>query len=150
MNERTRVLTLVFNQRPLPKQSARFTTKTGKIVSYQTAVIKQFEKNILVEALTQKPKGFAMFTGCLRVDLQYMYKYTKGMRSLERKHIEDGGLIRKVTIPDVMDNLNKPVLDALRGRFYSDDNIISIGQVSKVWGLKDQIALRITEMSIFI
>ena len=121
-----RSITLVFDQKPIPKQSARFVPKkngTG-ITSHQTDVIKLYERHILIEAIQQVGGGFKPLTGALSVDVEYMYKYPQSMKSAQRKFIESGGKIRKITMPDLTDNLNKGLFDALQGRFYKNDSDI--------------------------
>ena len=142
---------LIFEQRAIPKQSARYTTfKNGKkISSYQTDVIKQYEKNILLEALYQTNKKDTWFEGCLEIEIKFIYKYPKSLKAKYRHYIEDGGLIRKTTQPDVTDNLNKPIVDALQTRFYKNDAIISVSKSEKYYGLKDEIIMEIKEISEF-
>ena len=174
MENKYRSIILRFLRKPMPKQSARFTigdvavldpggfgvipaselknmVKNKKTInSYQTKEIKQYEKNILIEAITQVRGGFKPLKGCLAVEIEFMYKHPIGMKAAHKRHIRAGGKILKTTRPDVTDNLNKPVMDALQGRFYKEDCIIATSKSTKVYGLKNMITLKISEISIFI
>lgn len=99
-------------------------------------------------AISQLPKGFESFKGAVRViSLVYQYEYNKG-------DIEKSKRIRKpiplphwkTTSPDVVDNLNKALFDALNGVVYDDDKqVVLVERMCKIWGKENKITLEIEE-----
>jgi Holliday junction resolvase RusA-like endonuclease len=78
----------------------------------------------------------APLDGCIEIVYFYhVFSPLKSMTKAEKLHIANGGFIYKNTKPDVMDNLNKGVMDALNGICWVDDKMICGGKVTKVYGL---------------
>lgn len=60
------------------------------------------------------------------------------------KAIEAGELVYKATKPDLTDNLNKGVFDALQGIIYANDSqIISMDDVKKIYGQRPRIDIEL-------
>lgn len=131
-------LELVFDARPTPHQSVRFTRsghsyKPQKIVDYQLHIIS------LVEG--QLPVGFEIIPAGTLIfidELHYQYAYPKAFSKKKRQQDK----IYKETKPDLQDNLNKAFLDALEGVVYEQDqNIVCINNLEKYYGETDKITL---------
>ena len=58
--------------------------------------------------------------------------------------IEAGEIVYKATKPDLTDNLNKGVFDALQGIIYANDSqIISMDNVKKIYGLLPRVEIEL-------
>lgn len=130
-------LKLVFNTRPQPHQSVRFTRKgigykPKKIVDYQKYIQRLAEEQLAEDFVTIEA-GIPIYIK----QLTYQYAFPK---SWSKRKKSEGGY--KTTKPDLQDNLNKAFLDALEGIVYEQDqNIVSIEKLEKVWGETDKITL---------
>ena len=83
----------------------------------------QAYKRELVAGLRSQVRGAFAATDLLRVSISFVYPQTKRQKA---------ALVRKRGTPD-LDNLIKPVLDALEGIAYKDDkSIAELGSVRKV------------------
>lgn len=130
---------------PRPKQSARF-YHTGKFIkSYQTQTVKNEESNVKMQVIAQLPADFAITQNAIRVTkLHYVFSPLKTMRKSDLKAIEAGELVYKATKPDLTDNLNKGVFDALQGIIYANDSqIISMDNVKKIYGLRPRVEIEL-------
>lgn len=130
---------------PRPKQSARF-YHTGKFIkSYQTQKVKNEESNVKMQVIAQLPAGFAITRNAIRVTkLHYVFLPPKSMRKSVLKAIQAGELVYKATRPDLTDNLNKGVFDALQGIIYANDSqIISLDNVKKIYGLRPRVEIEL-------
>ncbi len=130
---------------PRPKQSARF-YHTGKFIkSYQTQTVKNEESNVKMQVIAQLPAGFTITQNAIRVTkLHYVFSPLKKMRKSDLKAIEAGELVYKATKPDLTDNLNKGVFDALQGIIYTNDSqIISLDNVKKIYGLRPRVEIEL-------
>ena len=130
-------LKLVFNVRPMPHQSARF-TRSGR--AYKPKKIMDYQDYIIRLAKDQLPEDFEIIpagTPILIEELTYQYAYIKSIPMKRRV-----GKLYKMTKPDLQDNLNKAFLDALEGVVYEQDqNIVAIQKLEKYYGDKDIITL---------
>lgn len=130
---------------PRPKQSARF-YHTGKFIkSYQTQTVKNEESNVKMQVIAQLPADFAITQNAIRVTkLHYVFSPLKTMRKRDLRAIEAGELVYKTTKPDLTDNLNKGVFDALQGIIYvNDSQIISMDNVKKIYGLRPRVEIEL-------
>jgi len=130
---------------PRPKQSARF-YHTGKFIkSYQTQTVKNEESNVKMQVIAQLPAGFAIAQGPIMVTkLHYVFSPPKKTTKRDMKAIEAGELVYKATKPDLTDNLNKGVFDALQGIIYTNDSqIISLDNVKKIYGLRPRVEIEL-------
>lgn len=154
---------------PKPKQSARFRIagKNGAkqfIQKYQSAEVKNDENNIRVSVTNQLPENFIPFSNPVRVcKLHYIFpplsnfpkrkldilgRQAAAMQS--KNHISlapEEDYIFKSTKPDLTDNLNKGLFDALEGIiFHNDSQVCDMQDVKKYYGLKPGIIIELEEI----
>ena len=122
---------LKFDIKPIPKQSARF----GKKNIYQSAKVSSTQRAIGIMAKAQLPPGFTPYDCGLRVHVSYFFEYPKNLPQKKRKEHY------KTTKPDITDNLNKLLFDALEGIVYVNDSRICSFGAEKFWSEKDGIEL---------
>lgn len=134
---------LVFNVLPLAKQSTRF-TKSG--IMYTDPKVKKYEKNIQIEGLSQRPKGFKKMTGAIIARVSYCFLPPASLSSDLHYLIKHGKRVYKMTKPDVQDNLSKPIFDALEGIFYEHDQQIVRITAEKVYFTRNCIVLELIEL----
>lgn len=121
-------LNLFIPGEPRPKQSARFRqikTKSGKTFthSYQTAEVKNEERSIKMIIYEQLPKDFVLHKGpIVIVSLEYLFVPPKSLRVWEKNLLSQGYVLPKITKPDLTDNLNKGLFDALEGIVFANDS----------------------------
>lgn len=131
-------------QYPTPKQSMRVAVRAKRQVkgagflrntdqqespyqvhTFTDEALKQYQQNLVIEVLSQRPRGFVSLTGPLRLFVAYVFPPLKNHTAAEQKVLAAGGRVWKSTKPDVTDNLNKPVADALQGIIYQNDSQVS-------------------------
>jgi Holliday junction resolvase RusA-like endonuclease len=131
-------LELVFDARPTPHQSVKF-TRNGH--SYKPKKIVDYQLHIISLVRDQLPVGFEIIPAgsLIFIDkLHYQYAYPKAFSKKKRQQDK----IYKQTKPDLQDNLNKAFLDALEGVVYKQDqNIVCINNLEKYYGETDKIIL---------
>lgn len=125
---------------PLAKQSMRF-TKSG--IKFQPEEIKQNERNLRFDIRSQLPAGFKPFDCAIAVKkLWYVFPPVSSLRKAEKLTIENGGYINKRTKPDLSDNLNKQLFDAMQGIVYlNDSQICQMDGLRKYYGNRPRIEL---------
>ena len=130
---------------PKPKQSARFYNADPFIKSYQSAKVKENESNIRMQVLDQLPADFTLTSKPIRVTkLHYVFAPIKSLKKSDLKAMAAGELIYKATKPDLTDNLNKGLFDALQGIIYANDSqIISLDDVKKIYGQRPRIDIEL-------
>lgn len=138
---------------PKPKQSVRSRvakTKAGKmfVQHYQTNEIKQNERNLALDVKSQLPAGFSPYSGPLHVKkLLYVFPPQKNWTKTKLKQLESGAVFYRDVKPDLTDNLNKPLFDALQGIvFLNDSQIVTMSNVSKIYGLVPRIEIEFEEL----
>ena len=138
---------------PKPKQSFRarvMKSKSGKsfVHTYQTKEVVQQEKNIQIIVKEQLPKEFKiMENGIAVTKLWYIFLPITSMKKAYKEIINNGGYLIKTTKPDLTDNLNKGLFDALQGVLYlNDSQICSMDNVRKVYGKEPGIILELEEI----
>ena len=141
------MINLIFDIAPTPKQSVRFAGGQA----YQKASVVKIGKAITLLAKQQLPKGFEPFKDCaLKAEVIYVFAHNKSISKRELQAIlegeQTGNYVRKFTKPDVTDNLNKLLFDALEGLIYANDSQISELHAIKVYGSKSKIILKITQL----
>jgi Holliday junction resolvase RusA-like endonuclease len=135
-------LKFFFDVLPIPKQSARFTVqrdKKGNVITYKdkqgiTQVIshvhsdpkrKQYIETLRTMAIQQLPDKFTIFSKMVDVvRVMFVYPPASYLPKKVLTSIEAGGLFPKTTTPDLVDNLVKPLYDALAGVVFSNDGLI--------------------------
>jgi Holliday junction resolvase RusA-like endonuclease len=135
---------------PQPKQSIRariINTKAGKsfIHTYQKKEVVENERSIKMIIMEQLPNGFMPIQGGIRVKkLHYIFPPVSSLKKAEINHINAGGFIPKTTKPDLTDNLNKGLFDAMQGIvFINDSQICSMNNLEKSYGQTPGIKLEL-------
>ena len=139
---------LIIVGEPKGKQSAKF-RRMGKFVkSYQPSHVVENENNIRYQVIQQLPKDFVIWTGGIRVKrLWYVFTPPKSMRKSMLKIINIGEYVYKETKPDLTDNLNKSLFDAMQGVVYANDSqICEMIDVKKVYGKQPRIEIEMEEI----
>jgi len=133
---------------PQPKQSVRsrgvlMPSGKVKIKHYQTDKIKSNERNIAFDVKSQLPKGFKPYDGPIEVKkLLYVFPPQKHWTKTKLKQLEEGKVFYRDVKPDLTDNLNKPLFDAMQGIvFMNDSQIVKMNDVSKIYGLVPRIEI---------
>jgi len=125
--------------KPTPHQSVKM-TRGGR--TYQPKKILDYKAKVQEAVREQLPSGFS----CIGADanihitkLHYLFEYTKSTPKYKR-----GGLIPKNSRPDLHDNLNKALFDALEGIVWErDQNIVAMDDVRKYYAPEDAIIINI-------
>ena len=141
-----RELKLVLLGEPIAKQSVRQgKSKSGGTVFFQPEKFKVFEMQYLVQLKRQIPKDWKMYTQWVRLEkCTFVHGATKQQLKSKKtaEFLNGGGLIRKTTRPDMLDNLCKFPFDVLTGLVYVDDGLIcESGEMSKYYGLIPRVEL---------
>ena len=125
--------------KPTPHQSVRV-TRTGR--TYQPKKILDYKSKVQEAVREQLPSGFS----CIKADtpihitrLHYCFGYPKSMPKYKRN-----GMVFKHTKPDLHDNLNKALFDALEGIVWErDQNVVAMDDVKKYYAQEDAIIINI-------
>lgn len=139
---------LIIYGEPRAKQSAKF-AKIGKFMkSYQPKSVVNAEANIKMQILEQLPKDFELFTGNVVVDkLYYVFSPLKSFTKKKMELIKSGKKVFKNTKPDLSDNLNKMLFDAMQGIIYDNDSrVVGMNKVMKFYGNRPRIEIEIREI----
>jgi len=123
------VTELVFEIRNVAKQSVRGSRSHW----YQTARVKNFEKSIILMARQQLPALFEPFKE-LPLWVEIVYRYKTKSRTKE---------VYRTKTPDIDSNINKGIVDALKGILWEDDRYISRMSVMKLDSFVDTITVRV-------
>lgn len=85
------------------------------------------------------------FEGALRVDISFFFSRPKSHYGTGSKShvLKPNAPNWHIARPD-RDNLDKGVLDALKGVFWKDDSIICSGEISKKYSLNPRVEVTIT------
>jgi len=132
-------LSLRINIKPVPHQSVRV-TKFGR--TYQPKRITDYKKQVQEAVREQLPDGFLAIKADTPIhitQLHYVFEYPKSMPKYKRE-----GMVYKHTKPDLHDNLNKALFDALEGIVWErDQNVVAMDNVKKYYGTDNQIIIQI-------
>jgi Holliday junction resolvase RusA-like endonuclease len=125
----------------VPHQSVRV-TRFGR--TYQPKKIADYKEQLRRAIGEQIPDGFVAFKADSEIAivmLHYVFEYPK---SFPKKIKENGKLHYKVTKPDLHDNLNKALFDAMEGIVWErDQNVVSMDNVKKYYSNSDCIIIHI-------
>jgi Holliday junction resolvase RusA-like endonuclease len=113
-------------------------------VFYQPKHIIDYEKKIKLLAMEQLPKGFVMFDKVAHVEeIIYAFRFLSSHPNKLKDKFNDGIVKFKHTKPDLIENLNKPLWDALEGVVIRDDAIIgSLEKAAKIYAPKSYIYIK--------
>jgi len=137
------MMTFHFDLKPLAKQSVKF---TRACIAYQPKDVVDFKCAVRFLTRQQLPSGFQMFTHAINVEIWYLFQHPKSMKASDRKLISAGELLLKTNKPDV-DNLTKPMFDALNGLLWTDDALVCDYSVKKRWSAASKIIVKIEELT---
>lgn len=120
--------------------------RLGRYTTYTPQKTKDYEKQIQVEFLNQKPPGFKKLEGALRMDI---FAYMPIPKSTSKKQLK---ILQLEKIPHQkkpdFDNLGKIVSDALNDLAYKDDGQIADGRVRKIYSKNPRMEVFISEIAI--
>jgi len=129
--------------RPIPHQSVKM-GRGGR--TYQPKKILDYKTKIQEAVREQLPSGFSCFSADSNIHitkLHYLFEYTKSMPKYKRT-----GLVPKNSRPDLHDNLNKALFDALEGLVWErDQNVVAMDNVRKYYASEDAIIINIQCLS---
>jgi len=125
----------------MPHQSVRV-TRSGR--TYQPKKIADYKTSIKEAVQGQLPDGFC----CIKADtpihitkLHYVFQFPS---SFSKKKKEMDTIHYRYTKPDLHDNLNKALFDALEGIVWErDQNVVSMDDVKKYYSTNDHIIIHI-------
>lgn len=127
-------LILTIRKQPIPKQSFRYANGHG----YTPAPVKAYCETVTAQILNQLPEDFQMFVNPIEVSIKHIYTYTNDAKKLIKKQSANADgtnpLLVKATRPDVTDNLNKGLIDAMQGLIFLDDALIWNFHAVKMFG----------------
>ena len=125
---------------PQPHQSFRFARngrryKPKKIVDYQNYIQRLVEEQ-LPEDWVIIPAGTEIVVEYVHYSYAYLKSHSKKLRKTT---------FPKVTKPDLQDNLNKPLFDALEGLVYEQDqNIVEVKSMKKFYSEDNCIKIKLS------
>lgn len=134
-------MTLEFklNIRPVPHQSFRV-GRNG--IKYKPKKIKDYQEYIKKLVLDQLPDDFQIISAGTLIEVEYIHYCYAYPKSMAKKY--KVGNVPKVTKPDLHDNLNKALFDALEGIvFEQDQNIYSVKDMQKYYTEIDCIKFKL-------
>jgi Holliday junction resolvase RusA-like endonuclease len=144
---------IIIPGRVVPKQSVRFSAipyfdeKTAKcaafIKTYQTKEIMDYEKLVNSCCMEQLGIAFTMLDGAIETDIIIIYGIPKTMPKKDVDFIMQGGVIYKVTQPDITDNLIKGICDGMIGYVYENDGLICKTAAIKIYGTVERAIINI-------
>ena len=134
---------------PQAKQSARFRI-AGQgnkrfIMSYQKKEVKDEERSIKLIIKEQLPAGFQMLTCGVRITkLHYIFPPLKTFNKKIMWQLQQGQIVPKTTKPDLSDNLNKGLFDAMQGIVFANDSqVYEMDNLRKYYGLEPRTEVEI-------
>ena len=138
------VIQLAVAAAPKSVQSVRFAARCGYIRTFQPKAQKDWKRAIKLAVKEQLPVGWEPFSKVpLWVQVTYVFPPLKSFRKGDMELIGNGGVIYKDTRPDVNDNLNKGLFDALTGVLWDDDGRVASSHVDKVYGQETGILISV-------
>ena len=138
------VVQLAIAAAPKSVQSVRFAARGGYIRTFQPRAQKEWKRAIKLAVTEQLPVGWKPFgKQPLWVQVHYVFPPLKSFTKASQELIENGGVIYKDTRPDVNDNLNKGLFDALTGVLWEDDGRVASSHVYKVYGKETGILISV-------
>lgn len=125
----------------IPHQSVRM-TRSGH--TYQPKRIVDYKQSLQQAVREQLPSGFSVIPADTPIfvnQLHYCFAFPK---SFSKKKRNEPGIKYKVTKPDLHDNLNKALFDALEGVVWErDQNVVAINDMKKYYDNEDLIIIQI-------
>lgn len=127
-----------FDVIPQAKQSTRFSAKNGRVMSFTPAKKVCYQNQLAALACSVRPE--APFTGPVGLQAKFWWPYPASWSKKKRS------IRPKLSRPD-LDNLLKPLKDALSGIVYVDDSqIVTYKLCGKWYGETAGIDVQVFEM----
>lgn len=128
------VLRFTVHGRPRAVQSVRF-ARVGQFVrKFQPREVLDWKNAVRFAVREQLPPDFAPIDGVpVRLSLKYYFAPPKSWPKRDLKRLAIGARFYKTTRPDVSDNLNKGIVDALTGLVWRDDALIAVMSAVKLY-----------------
>jgi Holliday junction resolvase RusA-like endonuclease len=140
---------IIIKGTPKAKQSFRFgyNKHIGHVVKYQPKSVKDEETNIKAQIVNSLPSDFKIFTNAVRINyITFVFPPKNVFPKWKCELLDNGTEIYKTTQPDLTDNLQKGLIDAMKGLVFSNDSIICIcGNVKKIYGLEPRTEIELEE-----
>ena len=138
------VVEIAISTVPKAIQSVRFSARCGYVQAFQPKSNKDWKLAVKTAVYEQLPAGWEKFVEVpLWVQVWYVFPPLKSMKKADRECLENGGIIPKQTKPDVNDNLNKGLYDALTGVLWDDDARVAHSESDKFFGKEPGIIIRV-------
>jgi len=137
---------LKFNlERPKSKQSVRHNRAQNRY--HKDPEVEIYERDLKDQAFFQT-LNHTPWEGPLVIEyIIYTFPHLKRYSKKQREFFQRSGDLYKTTCPDLGDNLQKPLLDALQGIVYQNDSqICLIKNIKKVFGNETGIEIFIREI----
>jgi len=130
---------------PQAKQSFRYASVNNKIIRYQPKGKTNYVGAIKTYAMSKRPER--LLEGALVLSVTFVFPFiSKHGKRLREQVINNEKRLVKTTKPD-LDNLLKPIKDALKGVVYADDNQISAYyKIDKIYGESGKIEINVREI----
>ncbi len=133
------VLNFEFRGIPTAKQSFRFAQRENAqghtyVQKYTPADVQIAESNIRAAIQQQLPPNFVPWDGAILFRVQYVFPPPKSFKKKKLEEMRAGKRFYKTTKPDISDNLNKGVCDAMQGVIYLNDSQICQIFAEKIYG----------------
>jgi Holliday junction resolvase RusA-like endonuclease len=129
---------IIIKGTPKAKQSFRFgyNKHIQRVIKYQDKKVKDEETNIKAQIANLLPDDFKMFTEAVRINyITFVFPPLTNFPRWKLELLDKGTEIYKTTSPDLTDNLQKGLIDAMKGLVFSNDSIICVcGNVKKIYG----------------
>ena len=139
---------LKFDGVPFAKQSTKFARRGKSVIAYTPKRIKKKVEAIEWMAKDQLPVGFNPWDCPIKIDfIRYVFPIPKSMAKKYKIMISQGIKVYKCKKPDVSDNLNKGLLDALEGIVFNQDSrIVKVCDIEKVFGIKPMTEIQFSKI----
>jgi len=125
----------------VPHQSVRV-TRFGR--TYQPKKIIDYKSLVQEAVREQLPDGFSVIEADTPIEIAQLHYVFEWPKSFSAKKRNSEYIYYKVTKPDLHDNLNKALFDALEGVVWErDQNVVSMNDVKKYYGETNQIIINI-------
>ena len=142
-------LELFISEAPKPIQSVRFAARAGFVQTFQPKANRDWKARIKAVVTRQLPAGWKPYKDTpLGVRVIYVFPPLTSFRKSDKEIIEAGGVIPKHTKPDVSDNLNKGLFDAMTGVIWDDDSRVAYVECLKVHGNKVGIHVEVGRLNL--
>ena len=133
---------------PKAKQSARFAKRGKFLKSYQPKEVVDAERNLAFDVKSQLPPNFIPFDEAIGVHVNYYFPPLSSWSKKLIAKLNDGVKIPKITKPDLTDNLNKMLFDALEGIVYVNDSRICKMECEKIYSKTPRIELEVYKLEV--